>query len=272
MTEKVKRNIRKYFGLFTSIWTGIVAIALIIQVWRVYGLQDRSFTIERIATHFNEIAALVYIWLAAVIVSGVLAYVIPAPQEKIIPYVELRYTLVRLEKRLGNTSAQRVQQSAKRTVAYWVCGVVALISSVVALVYMLAEYPMLATKGFLAQHEETERVLRALVWVVAGLGVSIAVAYYKDATYIKEIALAKEEIAENAKKGVKVVQPQEKTTFGGVLQKVFSFTGNKWFVFGLRVAVAVLAVAFIFIGTDNGGMKAVLEKAINICTQCIGIG
>ena len=33
-----------------------------------------------------------------------------------------------------------------------------------------------------------------------------------------------------------------------------------------------IALLFILIGIINGGMKDVLIKAINICTECIGLG
>lgn len=39
-----------------------------------------------------------------------------------------------------------------------------------------------------------------------------------------------------------------------------------------RAAVFALAVALLALGTANGGMRDVLVKAINICTECIGLG
>ncbi len=39
-----------------------------------------------------------------------------------------------------------------------------------------------------------------------------------------------------------------------------------------RVAVGVVAVAFIIAGALNGGADSVLTKAIKICTECIGLG
>ncbi len=39
-----------------------------------------------------------------------------------------------------------------------------------------------------------------------------------------------------------------------------------------RIAVGVVAVAFIIAGVINGGAGSVLTKAINICTECIGLG
>ena len=40
----------------------------------------------------------------------------------------------------------------------------------------------------------------------------------------------------------------------------------------LRAAFIVLAAALILLGITNGGLWDVLVKAINICTECIGLG
>lgn len=40
----------------------------------------------------------------------------------------------------------------------------------------------------------------------------------------------------------------------------------------VRVILYVAAVAFILLGVMNGGLRDVLYKAINICTECIGLG
>lgn len=40
----------------------------------------------------------------------------------------------------------------------------------------------------------------------------------------------------------------------------------------LRIALYALAAVFIVLGVMNGGLRDVLVKAINICTECIGLG
>lgn len=40
----------------------------------------------------------------------------------------------------------------------------------------------------------------------------------------------------------------------------------------IRVIIAAAAVVLIALGVMNGGMFDVLVKAINICTECIGLG
>ena len=40
----------------------------------------------------------------------------------------------------------------------------------------------------------------------------------------------------------------------------------------VRAAIGVTAITFIVLGVLNGGMRDVFIKAINICTECIGLG
>lgn len=40
----------------------------------------------------------------------------------------------------------------------------------------------------------------------------------------------------------------------------------------IRVFLYALAIGFIVLGVMNGGLRDVLIKAINICTECIGLG
>jgi len=40
----------------------------------------------------------------------------------------------------------------------------------------------------------------------------------------------------------------------------------------VRITILCLGVLFIILGVMNGGSRDVLVKAINICTECIGLG
>jgi hypothetical protein len=40
----------------------------------------------------------------------------------------------------------------------------------------------------------------------------------------------------------------------------------------IRMAILALAIIFIIAGMANGNMQAVMVKAINICTECVGLG
>ena len=40
----------------------------------------------------------------------------------------------------------------------------------------------------------------------------------------------------------------------------------------VKIALLVVAVIFIIAGTKNGSMEDTLIKAVNICTECVGLG
>jgi hypothetical protein len=40
----------------------------------------------------------------------------------------------------------------------------------------------------------------------------------------------------------------------------------------ITVVILALGLVFVILGSQNGGMAAVLEKAVRICTECIGLG
>lgn len=272
MTEKTKNNLRKAIGIFLAVWTVVVGIAFIIQVWRIYSYGSKAYTVERIATHFRQIAVPVYIWLFAVAFAGVFACIFPAPKDKVKPYVDVKCTLARLNRRLPETTETAKRQQKRRAVAYIACMVATTACCVVSLVYMVASVKLSAKSGFLAEHKEAERIIRALVWFVSALALAVGTGYFVENSYKKEITVAKSTIAENAKQGIKTAKTDEKKTLQSTIANKLAFTKSKWFILGVRIAIGVTAVAFIITGVCNGGVRAVLYKAITICSQCIGIG
>ena len=47
---------------------------------------------------------------------------------------------------------------------------------------------------------------------------------------------------------------------------------KKTAVIAVRIAILVVALGLIVAGICNNGMADVFAKAINICTECIGLG
>ena len=82
----------------------------------------------------------------------------------------------------------------------------------------------------------------------------------------------KKEIAESAKRGEKLVKAETKPTVWDKLTKVFAFFGKEKSIFVIRIVVAVAGLGLFVCGICFEGTAEVLTKAINICTQCIGLG
>ncbi|MBE7084604.1 MAG: hypothetical protein E7368_00950, partial [Clostridiales bacterium] len=60
MTDKSKKNVKRWFALFLSAWTVLVGVAFIVQVWRIFSFGEKAFTTERIGEYFRQIAVPVY--------------------------------------------------------------------------------------------------------------------------------------------------------------------------------------------------------------------
>ena len=102
-----------------------------------------------------------------------------------------------------------------------------------------------------------ETVMGALVksilpWSVIGLGCLSVCFILRDKSFIKETELAKS--CEKVKKPADVSKNDTK-----VLNII-------------RLATLAVSVTFIVIGAFNGSMTDVLNKAIRICTECVGLG
>ena len=81
-------------------------------------------------------------------------------------------------------------------------------------------------------------------------------------TLEKEIAVYKAALATKVKSGEKL---------NSVKEEKKEIDSKKW-IFWTRIALFAVAIVCIITGASNGGLNAMFVKAINICTQCIGIG
>ena len=77
----------------------------------------------------------------------------------------------------------------------------------------------------------------------------------------REIEYIKEAIARLAKDGIKVTpENEDEPPIKNRLTLI------------ARCVIPVVAIVFIILGVSNGGMNDVLQKAVRICTECIGMG
>lgn len=154
-----------------------------------------------------------------------------------------------------DTKARISAERSKRATYKWV----ALGASCVFILGMVL-YFILCTE-FTVENLNSD-VLGALAGVLP-LGV-FAVALHIPKAYLTEASAARElELLKEAVKG------------GVALSKPASLSesnNEKKLVLIARIAIVCVGVLFIILGFFNGGMTDVLQKAIKICTECIGLG
>jgi len=109
---------------------------------------------------------------------------------------------------------------------------------------------------------DMERVTGALVlhvvpWIVAGFAALIVSATLRDKSIRREYNAILARIEEEKAAGLRAEPPK---------------AAPERNVNTLRVLLLAIALTFILLGIRNGGMTAVANKAIRICTECVGLG
>ena len=94
-------------------------------------------------------------------------------------------------------------------------------------------------------------------WIIVGMAVLIVSAILQGKSIQREYDAIMARIKEEKAAGIKA-EPQKTAPAGNVN--------------ALRFVLLAVAVIFIIIGIQNGSMMAVVNKAIRICTECVGLG
>ena len=265
MSEKTKKNIRLIYGIALSVLLIVTGILLMISCVSIYKLGARSFTVENISAEFDKICIPVYITLAAVVIGIVMQILIPEKKGKIKANADSKAAISRLEKRLDTSLCDKTalslisKEKTLRVIMKIALAVVCIAAATTALVYVLNP------ESFMLENYN-ECVIAACLWVLPcsfiSIGVFIAYLYAERASYSRQLEHLKVAIASGAKKATENASEDDRSE-------------KKWqvgLVWGVRAAILIVAVFFIIEGISNGGMSDVLIKAINICTECIGLG
>ncbi|MBQ4052972.1 MAG: hypothetical protein IJD33_01400 [Clostridia bacterium] len=268
MQEDRKRLLKSVYAVCFSVLTAVVGLLFIVQTWSIFRSAERAaFTRQSISQHFKQIAVPVILWGLALFVNIALGYMYPDQKERVKPYFTTNDRIKRLQKRLPK-DAESLRRQKTDTVGGIIGGVAAafaLTAVIVSLVYLFDKSytPVLNETIFAGHNGAADRLVRVLLWCSGGMLLMIAAVLFDEYFARKKEEKIKHEIAENAAKGIRVAaQKEEKKSW-----KHANLT--LWIVRGV---VAVVGIMFVITGIANGGMADVLKKAINICTQCIGLG
>lgn len=255
MTNQHSKKIRKLYGILLSVVLVIAGICLMAECYGIYSSPEGVFSREIVAQHFSRIAIPVYLCLAMVIVGFVLDVFLPAdlrktPMEKNYPLMlerlHAKTDLSQCEDSL-RTAVLREQTSRKRHKIVII--VLLLLGSVLFLVYAL-------NGSSFHQHEINASMIQAMLRLIPCMlvpfGYAVFAAYQSLVSIRREIDLLKQANAPRAA-AEQVTAPSKSPAL-------------------LRWAVLVVAVGILVYGYFSGGTADVLTKAINICTECVGLG
>lgn len=267
MTKANVHKIRKIYGICMAAYSCVVGALFIWQVWSIFRSAPASpYTVASITAAFSKIAVFVWLWVAAVVFG---AFLPKQAQEKLKADVSTKIQIKILQKRLPlDEEEQGAIKSMERFRLAMLCStiIVWIVVFIVGICFLAdSSYTPRFDKEFFQEHNAlVDRIICFVPWVIGGVLVSIVCAIKIEKSRILQIVLMKNMFVEKVKIG-KI----EKNTTDGV-KKNAEKSENTYPI--VRIVLGAIGVVYVVIGIFNGGMADVLEKAVKICTQCIGLG
>ena len=273
ISDKNKKRIRLGISILISCMLVVIGILFITSCYSIYKSGHSPFTRESISEAFSKIAVWVYITISLVIIGAATYIVLPDEEKKLKGERSPEIMVKRLADKVDVSSidteiASRIQKERglRCVLGYIRCALLA-ISAIIPLFYLLNPANFPAVSG-----EYNAEILHGMLVYLAFLSPMIAyeVAYVIacDLSYGRELELLKKAMALCGK----AQEIPEQTSCFAVKAHNFVKENAMQITLGIRIALVGCAVVFIVIGSLNGGMADVLNKAIKICTECIGLG
>ena len=261
MSKKTIQRIQFIYSIALSLMLIATGILLMIACVNIYKIGNRPFTTENISNAFSKIAIPVWITVAMTALGILENLFLPAENSKVKAIKDKKITLAFLQKKMNidtcDENTLMLMQKEQKTHTLLRAGAIAIIcaTAIPAMIYAFN------FNNYSADYNAS--VISACLWILpcsfVAMGVAVAFGYLKDACIDRQLKHVKSAIAQS-KGTISTPAVEEKKQPHSKL------------LMGIRIALFVIAIAFIIAGIFNGGMADVLAKAINICTECIGLG
>ena len=258
MAKETTLRLMRIYRIVFSVVIVIAGLCLIAGCINIYNLGDHPFSREVVAETFSGIAIPVYLCLGLTIISFVLEAVLPSQSKKPAMRQAYRSILERLyltrdinqcDEGLRN---QILALRKNRKLHSIIRTIVLILSSIAFLIYALNGSNFHST-------EINSSMVRAMWIMIPCLAVSFGYALF--ATYNNEKKLQKE---------IELVKQISTTETASTSEEKTSYYNRKEQV--LRYSLLGIGLFCFIYGYVSGGTVDVLAKAINICTECIGLG
>ena len=256
MTNQRAMQFRRIYGIALSVMLAIAGLCLMAACYNIYHTGDGTFSREIVAAAFGEIAIPVYLCLAMVVVGFVLDWLLPAGKEKVNIIKNYNLVLERLHSKTDLTLCDTALQAqvAKEQKSWKLHKRISLILLVLGSLVFL--YYGANGENF-HQREITDSLIQAMYLLIPCMavpfGYGVFAAHHRRNSMLREIQLLQQAGANRSP------APAAAVRSGKAVSVV------RWVL--LFVAVVILVYGYF-----AGGTADVLTKAINICTECVGLG
>lgn len=260
--DNVKR-LKLIYGIVMAALLTVVGVCLIVSCIGIYRMGGSPFSRESVAEAFSKICIPVYIALGWLVLGAVMMIIYPdeiiKPKGSRTPSVLYR----NLEKKIDLTSCdERVTALNKAKKSRLILGAAAIAICVVCVVVssIVAVSVILDSDIQNANQTVTKCSLIALPMMVVAFAAGLLGRVFTDKSFKKSADIAKALIA------------QKECLAGGNVIKSDNESKEKRILLIVKIAIIAVGVTLLVLGIFGDGIKGTLEKAIRICTECIGLG
>ncbi len=264
MTDQKKKIIYLVYGIVQSLLLLVCGICLICAALHIYDGGEGTYSRETVTAAIKSIAIPLILCAIAILAGGILTCVLPRDAKKLRGEMPPSAAIKRMSARVDtesypeNVTSIIKKEHTLRLICVVVAAVVCIAVAVPCCIYLfdLSHFDDIG-EGL------TEDIVSAMVYVLpaSALGLfAVGVAIFSCYDSLKrELTLTKFAVKKFPKKDRIAATPKTDNRRELVL----------WLI---RGGVLLVAVVFIVLGIFNDGMNDVLQKAIRICTECIGLG
>ena len=288
MSEKNLKRLHLIYGIVLDVALCVVGALAIAMCVDIYNSGPSPFTRQSVAEHFAKISVFVYILAALVLGGAILNIALPLPNAKHKGAANSRVILHKLSQKLTNIDSDVANKIEKqrilRLVMIVICSLLVVGATVLSIVQSISGYDA-------SDVNINGQVIKAtfifLRYFTIPFIYAVVSAYVCNHSVKKELTLVKNALSSKKTKSILVDsensgEATDKTegTFTKLTNELYEVERKSYKPSKIRTLVSsivtvsfiVVAVVFIILGVSNGGMADVVTKAINICTECIGMG
>ncbi len=274
LTEKTKKRIRLACDIILPVLIAATGIAFAVSCYVIYRSGEAPFTAESTAGAFWRISPLVFVTLAAIIAAYVVSRLIPTEDARLTGSRTVSAINGRLADRvdicaLSPELAFNIRKERKyRKNIRLVHTVFSFLGCLLPLIVLLDPDSFPAVHGNINK-EIMNGMVFCIFCLLPVMWDYVIYTILRNSSLECENKLLKEAIRQGS-----VAKNEGNAVSSDRASRLRSFFSDNEgeLVLGLRIALVGCAVLFIILGIVNGGMQDVLIKAVNICTECIGLG
>ena len=263
MPSKNNNRIHKLYGIVTgvsAVVAGICLIAACLHIYRSGVAADAAqiYTRQIVAESFAKIAIPVYICLVLVIGGMVLDLVLPAEKPKLKPEKNLPLILQRLREK---TDLQACDENLRKAVAkeqqrrhilgFWAGFPIA---------HGFVQFCKYAADPAHWAANSTPSMVSAVSLMALLIGIPFLITVFATYRIRKSMSMEIELMRQASAQAPKVA---EKAAPKACRNRGVNIA---------RIVILAAAVVLVVLGACNEGTKDILTKAVNICTECVGLG